>query len=231
MGYTTTFTGRVTVVPPLNGHEIDYLERFAGSCRMHRTKGPYFVDGGGHRGQDIEPDVLDGGRAAPPEQPGRWCGWVPSADGSSLGWDGGEKFYDSAEWMAYLIDTFLRPGAAVDRERADPTAGRVQPEAFAHFTFDHTVSGVIEAEGEDEEEGRWRLEVRDNTVHVVRHCEQPGYDEVDPDTDPSEWGDAQWARFASLVRYDVAYVVRDGELHEVDPADGQPAARRRAAAT
>ncbi|GAB3970754.1 hypothetical protein V1634_22390 [Plantactinospora veratri] len=217
MGYETRFSGQVHIAPPLNAAELRYLTRFAEVRHMHRTRGPYFVDGGGHAGQDIEPDVLDGSEP-PTGQPGLWCQWVPSGDGSALGWDEEEKFYDAERWMAYLIDTFLRPGATLAGELAAPIPGRVYPEEFAEFTFDHVVDGVIEAEGEEPDD-RWRLEVRENVVYVVRHAVHPEYHEIDP-ADPGDWGDAQWAEFHARIRHDVAYVLRDGELVEVDPADG-----------
>ncbi|GIG86208.1 hypothetical protein [Plantactinospora endophytica] len=217
MGYETRFTGRVGISPPLNPAEIRYLTRFADVRHMDRTKGPYFVDGGGYAGQDVEPDVRDVGKP-PPGQPGLWCQWIPSEDGATLGWDEEEKFYEAERWMAYLIDTFLRPGATLAGELAAPVAGRVYAEEFAGFSFDHVVDGVIEAEGEEPDD-RWRLAVRDNVVYVVRHAVPPEYDEIDP-ADLGDWGDAQWSEFRARTRHNVAYVVRGGELVEVDPADG-----------
>ena len=74
MGYTTDFEGAVTVVPPLNEHEIAYLRRFA------------------------------------------------------------------------------------DTRRMDPE--------FARFTFDHTVNGTIEAQGEDPDDA-WTLTVTENVVTAL----------------------------------------------------------------
>ncbi|MGX7670363.1 hypothetical protein [Plantactinospora sp. DSM 117369] len=218
MGYETWFTGRVSISPPLNPAEVRYLTRFAEVRHMHRTKGPYFVDGGGYAGQDIEPDVLDGGSEPPPGQPGLWCQWVPSEDGCTLGWDEEEKFYDAERWMAYLVDTFLKPGATLAGELAAPLPERVYAEEFAEFTFDHVVNGVIEAQG-DEPDDRWRLELRDNVVYAVHYAAPPDYDEIDA-ADPGEWGDAQWTEYHARTRHNVAYVVRNGEVVEVDPADG-----------
>jgi hypothetical protein len=42
-------------------------------------------------------------------QPGLWCQWNPSEDGTEIVWDGSEKFYNYVEWIEYLIDTFLEP--------------------------------------------------------------------------------------------------------------------------
>ncbi|MFC3998162.1 hypothetical protein ACFOVU_19715 [Nocardiopsis sediminis] len=162
MGYETEFTGRVAVHPPLNIHEIAYLRRFAGTRRMHRTRGPYYVDGGGHAGMALEPDVLDHNR--PPDgQPALWCKWEPTGDGGAITWNEAEKFYGAVAWMAYLIDTFLKPGAAVEHELAAPVPGRDYPGAFRHFTFDHILDGAIDAVGEEPEDV-WRLTVTANTV-------------------------------------------------------------------
>lgn len=175
MGYTTQFTGRVTVTPPLNRHEITYLRRFSDSRRMDRANGPYYAEPGRNFGQTHEPDVYDFNR--PPEgQPELWCQWVPTADGTGLEWNGKEKFYSAAEWMRYLIDTFLRPGAALRRELREPVSGRVYDKAFRRFTFSHVVNGVIDAEGEEPDD-IWRLVVRDNTV-LRQDMSLPGHPET-----------------------------------------------------
>lgn len=177
MGYTTEFSGEATVTPPLNEHEIAYLQRFADSRRMHRTQGPYYAEPGNNWGQSGE-GVLNYNEP-PQQQPGLWCHWVPTEDGSAICWDGGEKFYDSAEWMAYLITTFLKPDATVQRElreHAEAQGGTLPalrpagqewlyPPEFAHFTFDHVVNGEIDADGESPGDV-WRLVVRDNVVSV-----------------------------------------------------------------
>lgn len=158
MGYTTDFTGSVTVEPPLNAAEIDYLTRFADSRRFTRIDGPYALHEDGFRG----PRIVDYNR--PPDgQPSPWCNWAPTADGAAIEWNGAEKFYDSVEWMQYLIDTFLRPGAALQAELGDRISGRAYDPAFGAFTFDHTVNGTIDAQGEDDDD-TWRLVVTDNHV-------------------------------------------------------------------
>lgn len=164
MGYTTDFTGHVTVTPPLNPHEIAYLTKFGTTRRMRRGNGPYFVDGTGYASQGKDADIEDYNQQ-PADQPGLWCGWVPTEDGVGIEWNGVEKFYRSEEWMAYLIDTFLKPGATVQQELAAPVTGRVYADEFRHFTFDHQVNGVIEAQGEDSDD-RWDLVVQDNAVRV-----------------------------------------------------------------
>ncbi|ACU70079.1 hypothetical protein Caci_1153 [Catenulispora acidiphila DSM 44928] len=161
MGYTTEFTGAVTVEPPLNTHEISYLRRFVGTRRMDRELGPYYC-GTGHMGQDEEPDIRDYDKAGF-GQPGLWCKWEPTDDGSRIRWNQAEKFYNSEEWMAYLIRTFLMPGAALAAELASRVEGHYYAPEFAHFTFDHVVNGAIDADGEEVDD-LWQLVVTDNEV-------------------------------------------------------------------
>lgn len=40
-------------------------------------------------------------------QPGLWCQWVITEDGTELEWDGSEKFYNYVEWLQYLIVNFF----------------------------------------------------------------------------------------------------------------------------
>lgn len=139
MGYSTSFTGHVTVTPPLNGPEMDYLRRFAN--KDHRK---------------------DSG------MPGYHCDWVPTDDGLGIQWSGMEKFYDSVEWMQYLIDTFLKPGSTLSTELLAPVEVRTYDPAFGYFTFDHVVSGRIEAQGDDADD-RWTLAVVDNVASQVKY--------------------------------------------------------------
>jgi hypothetical protein len=162
MGYTTEFKGSVTISPPLNAHEVSYLRKFAASRRMDRARGPFFVEGSGPFGQGPDDDIRDFNQPSS-GQPGLWCKWEPTDDGTAIKWNGEEKFYDSAEWMTYLIDTFLKPGAALASELVSKVPGRHYPEEFEHFTFDHELKGVIDAQGEEQGD-RWQLVVTGNIV-------------------------------------------------------------------
>lgn len=173
MGYTTEFSGQVNIEPPLNEHEISFLNDLSSTRRMKRTKGPLFVRGSGSFGQGRDDDVLDHNRAngessyigEPAEeengQPGLWCQWVPTDDGTTLEWDGGEKFYHAAEWMKYIVTNLL------SGESAKVYVGkhRGEDERLEHFTFDHVVNGTIHAQGEDTDD-RWILVVEDSVVKV-----------------------------------------------------------------
>lgn len=153
MGYTTDFDGQIKIVPALNEAEIAYLNKFAGTRRMDREKGPYFVDGTGFMGQGPDDDVRNH-NAPPAGQPGLWCKWVPTDDGAFIEWDGCEKFDDSAKWMQYIIDHFLKPDCAA--------AGVVPGIVGGHYC-----NGMIYAQGESPDD-MWRLVVMDNVVTVQR---------------------------------------------------------------
>lgn len=165
MGYSTDFEGAIEITPPLNPQEIDYLRRFADTRHMDRARGPYFAPGDHGNGDDS--DVRDY-NSRPPRQWGQpdgfWCDFHPTEDGTALVWNGNEKTYDAEAWIAYLIDTFLKPGAAVQQETASiPFPDRYYDPAFAHFTFNHVLNGTLNAEGEGTED-LWRIVVTDNTV-------------------------------------------------------------------
>ena len=154
MGYTTEFWGKINIEPALNEKEVAYLLKFSDTRRMAREKGEYYVDGGGHAGQDNEDDIIEY-NSPPPEQPGLWCKWEPTEDGKAIEWDGAEKFYNAEQWMWYLIQNFLKP---------NPIAKVRFPEQFA-FLKGHICNGEIGAQGEDTED-RWNLVVKDNEVFV-----------------------------------------------------------------
>jgi hypothetical protein len=232
MGYTTEFEGSVNISPPLNAHEIAYLRKFARSWRMDREFGPYFVDGSGFKGQGDDPDIRNGG-PPPPEQPGFWCEWEPTEDGTAIKWNGGEKFYDSVEWMTYLIDTFLKPGAALASELASPVPGRHYPGELRHFTFDHELNGILNAQGEEEED-QWQLAVTGNAVTTVRPgTESEGSADISPPLNAHEI--AYLRKFAQsrhmnreLGPYFVDGSGESGQGHDADirnynmPGPGQP---------
>lgn len=168
MGYTTDFYGEFTVDPPLNEAEISYLTDFSDTRRMDRENGPYFVKGDGIAGQDMGPDSVWDNNSPPPGQPGLWCQWIPTNDGNTIEWDGGEKFYYAEKWIKYLIDHFLRPadrlniGSMIDAD-----------ERLGQFTFNHVVNGTVEAQGEDPSD-RYDIVVKNNKVTVQPYLRVEG---------------------------------------------------------
>lgn len=137
MGYTTEFEGSFRLDRPLRPEQVQYLQQFNGTRRMSRDakiaaslpdplrqavglpigeNGGYFVGGTGMAGQDDDASVVDY-NSPPSEQPSLWCQWRPTDDGTAIEWDGGEKFYDYAEWLCFIIVHFLAPwGYVLDGE-------------------------------------------------------------------------------------------------------------------
>lgn len=153
MGYTTEFSGSVSIEPPLNAQEIEFLKKFSSTRRMDCEQGPYYVDRGGFAGQDQnDPKIRDYNRP-PAGQPGLWCQWVPKEDGTAIEWNEMEKFYDSQEWMTYIINHFLKPGAIAAGE-------------LPFLQANHVVNGQIKAQGEEMDD-RWKMVVKDNEVSRV----------------------------------------------------------------
>ena len=131
MAYRTDFIGHVEVRPGLNEAEVAYLAAFAGSRRWRRAEGPYAVPASPCEQEPV------GARAwhLPAEgQPTLWCDWVPCWDGCCLTWEGEARFAGVGTWLGYLVDHFLRPGAA---------ASRVEDPRFAGFTFDHVLDWMV----------------------------------------------------------------------------------------
>ena len=153
MGYSTDFSGSIQITPPLNPQEVAFINQFADTRRMDRKLGPYFIDQDGNYGQNHKADILD--YNSPPEgQPGLWCQWEAELDGSCLKWNGAEKFYNSSDWMAYLLEHFICEV---------PAAKLIDPDTLGWLPGGHTASGVIYALGEEYEDA-WRLIVEDGHV-------------------------------------------------------------------
>lgn len=156
MGYTTDFLGHIEIEPPLNTAELYYLFAFSASRRYDRPGGPYEVPGNPSAENDecsAEIDV-DTYNAVAPGQPSLWCDWRPCWDGSCLSFDGAEKFYRATQWLTYLIDHFLAPGAR---------AANTGLACFDEFTFDHVLDGIVAACRRDTRE-LYLIRVEHNTV-------------------------------------------------------------------
>lgn len=129
MGYTTKFTGSFKLNRPLTLQHKEYLIKFASIRHMKRdttklaqisdperekvnlplgTEGEFFLGGLGDFGQDREDNIIEYNAPASP-QPGLWCCWEPSSDGTSIQWNESEKFYYYVEWLNYIMKKFLSP--------------------------------------------------------------------------------------------------------------------------
>lgn len=173
MGYHTEFSGRIGIGPPLNEHEVAYLKRFADSRRWNRPSGPYACGDDDLREWPRDDESRDRYNRPPEGQPGLWCSWTPTDDGTAIEWDGSEKFSNSVEWMRYLITQFLSHDAALqwetpewEREPWSDQLDRHHAPEFQHFTYDHVLNGMVNAQGEEDDDA-WRLMVVENAVAKV----------------------------------------------------------------
>lgn len=162
MGYTTDFDGEFSLDKPLDPEQITYLKKLSGTRRMKRDPAiavtlpdpvrkavglpigddaGYFVGGLDFMGQESDPSVLNYNRP-PIGQPGLWLQWEPSEDGTSIVWNGSEKFYDYTDWLKYLIDNFLAP-------------------------WGYTLNGEVEWQGEEPDD-KGILGVKNNKVYVKK---------------------------------------------------------------
>ena len=163
MGYHTNFSGSFSITPALKPEHIAYLQAFNTSRRMKRDAvkaesftdpvrlaaglpiGPeagYYVGAAEEdHGQVRDSAVIDY-NSAPAGQPGLWCQWTVSDDGTELLWDDGEKFYDYTEWLEYLVQHFLKP-------------------------WGYTVNGEVEWEGESGDD-LGIIYAKDNRIQAVQ---------------------------------------------------------------
>lgn len=168
MGLHTSYLGHARIAPALNSDEIGFLRSFNLTRHCGDDDAPLEV---AQHPVDNETG-RDGGayNRAAPGMPGLWCPWTCCDTGCCLHWDGVEKPYAPQEWLTYLIDTFLRPGAALD---GDPAAAR------RGLTFDHVLDGMLV--GQRRETGElFALDVVGNVV--TRRLLVPGAEGTD------EWG-------------------------------------------
>ena len=151
MGLHTDYLGSLRIQPPLSPAEVEFLKSF------HRTRhcgDRAALDVVTHPADnDQAGDVTSSSRVAV-GMPELWCPWTCCDEGCCLRWDQGEKPYAPHQWLRYLIDTFLRPGAAL---AADPAARAVG------LTFDHVLSGMLVGERRETAE-LFALAVKDNVV-------------------------------------------------------------------
>ena len=151
MGLHTDYLGSLRIEPPLSPAEVDFLKSF-NRTRHCGDRAP--LDVVAHPADnDPAGDVESYNRVAA-GMPELWCPWTSCDEGCCLRWDQGEKPYAPDQWLRYLIDTFLRPGAALAADAAARAVG---------LTFDHVLTGMLV--GERRETGElFALAVKDNVV-------------------------------------------------------------------
>jgi hypothetical protein len=160
MGYTTDFSGQLSLSRPATQKEIDYINLLCSTRRMKRdveklkelykgehgldgdygVEGEFFAKDDGEYGQKNDGTVIDYNSSG--VQPGLWCQWLLTEDGERLEWDGGEKFYHYVEWLRYLIEKFFHK-------------------------WDILLNGEIKWQGEDMDD-RGKIIVKDNVVETIK---------------------------------------------------------------
>lgn len=117
---------------------------------IYGLDGEYFARRDGNCGQDTDSSIVDynvcpGQKSFMSEnqngQPGLWCQWEITEDGTELRWDGGEKFYNYIEWLRYYIKHFFSKWGVL-------------------------LNGEIYWEGEDSED-LGKIVVKDNVVKTL----------------------------------------------------------------
>ncbi len=167
MGLHTDYLGSLRIEPPLAPAEVDFVKSFS---RTRHCGGRAPLDVITHPADnDPADDVASYNRVAA-GMPELWCPWTCCDEGCCLRWDQREKPYAPDRWLRYLIDTFLRPGAALAAEPAARALG---------LTFDHVLSGMFVGERRETCE-LFALAVKDNVVR--RRTLVPPRDGV------NEWG-------------------------------------------
>lgn len=155
MGYSTTFEGSIQIDPPLNNNEIQYLKNFSQTRHHQRKSGSYSIDlkDDIYHLQENDQDTINFNQKES-DVPSLHCCWEPSDDGQYLNWNGIERCYYPKEWLEYLIENFLKNNSIAKQDN----------EGFS-FLQSHTLNGVIEAQGEMEDD-HYYLVVENNKVYI-----------------------------------------------------------------
>lgn len=96
---------KLSVNEPVNAQDLPDPLRIAVGLPIGK-QGAYFTGGLGFCGQDDDAATIDSNQE-PEGMPSLWCQWGPDATGEYMGWNGGEKFYRSEDWIKYIIEHFL----------------------------------------------------------------------------------------------------------------------------
>jgi hypothetical protein len=167
MGLHTDYLGSLRIKPSLSPAEVDFLKSFNHTRHCGDRAA---LDVVAHPADNDPAGDVASHNFVAVGMPGLWCPWTCCDEGCCLRWDQGEKPYTPERWLRYLINTFLRPGAAL---AADPAA------RARGLSFDHVLGGMIVGERRETCE-LFALAVKDNVVR--RRTLVPPPEAVD------EWG-------------------------------------------
>lgn len=115
MGTTTYFKGEFKLNRPLDASTKALIDKLATSRRLARHVNPfkYGVQGelyvSNHDYNDGNNEGVLDYNSPPNTQASLWCHWTTNAEGTAILWDGGEKFYNSAHWIRFILHSILIP--------------------------------------------------------------------------------------------------------------------------
>lgn len=197
MGLHTDYLGSLRIEPALSPAEVDFMKSF--NHTRHCGDRPA-LDVVTHPSDNDPTDDVASYNRVSQGMPGLWCPWTCCHEGCCLLWDQGEKPYAPDPWLRYLIDTFLRSGAALS---ADPAARALG------LTFDHVLNGMIVGERRETSE-LFALVVKGNVVRRRTLVPpRPGVDEwgyrgeCDERADRDAYRAARRDRFAAAIAEDL----------------------------
>ncbi len=135
MSLSIEVIGELSINPPLNKQEIEYLKKFSNMRRCELNGGEYstsksitatYDDPSNLPHDEKYNKVIKG-------QPSLWCQWVPTDDGKHIIFNNDSSDQNSGEWLPYLIEHFIGN---------KPLAKTKKPEEFS-FLEGHKCNGTI----------------------------------------------------------------------------------------
>jgi hypothetical protein len=151
MGLHTDYLGSLRIEPALSPAEVDFVKSFN---RTRHCGDRSALDVAMHPSDNDRMSDVESYNRVSSGMPGLWCPWTCCPEGCCLYWNQREKPYAPDQWLRYLINTFLRAGAA---RAVDPAARALG------LTFDHVLNGMIVGERRETSE-LFALAVKDNVV-------------------------------------------------------------------
>lgn len=156
MGYDTEYVGYLTIAPPLNSTEVEWLSGFADW-------------GAAMNGDPFHLPMNPRAAVARAFQERRWAmasaatvpagvrDWRVDTDGDRISWRRSERSNDAVRTLRFLVEYYLGPEAL---------AKSCGSRDFADFTFDHRLDGIIAASRDDADE-LFLITVVENAIDTV----------------------------------------------------------------
>lgn len=153
MGFNTEYLGQLTITPPLNPMEVQWLRGFADWGAL--GDGDAFSLPMNPRAE-LSAAFKRAGGALPSSRtiPHGVRDWVVCEHGGHLRWRRAEKSNDAVRAIGFLVGHYLGC-QALAQQSGHPD--------FASFTFDHRLNGVIAGQRDDTDE-LFLLRVVDNDI-------------------------------------------------------------------